>query len=208
MPLFPLFIDINNKNCTVIGAGKVAYRKICTLLKYGAIITVISPFVCEQIYKLNNNNIKLIEREYIYGDLKNSYIVLACAYEYINIQVYEEIKYTNIYFNCAKPSEKSNFNFPSIVNKGMLSIGISTNGAYPALSSYIRNGIEDILPENIDIYIDILNNFRLKVFSEIEAPETRQKLLKNAIDAIDYTINPIEYNKNILRLLEVYKNED
>ena len=67
---FPLFIDINGKKVLIIGAGKVAYRKAVTLLKYGADITVITKQIKEE--KFNNlKNIRIITEEfsekYFYG---------------------------------------------------------------------------------------------------------------------------------------------
>lgn len=207
--MFPMFLDINTKNCIVIGAGQVAYRKISTLLEYGAKIIVISPNICEQIFKLNKDaKVKIMQRKYKYGDLQNAYIVLACASETVNIQVYNEVRNKNIFFNCAKPFEHSNFIFPAVVNRGLLNIGISTNGASPSLCSHIKKHIDSILPINMSEYIEILAEFRLKVMSEIQSPTLRQKILKKASTSIDYSIEPEQYNKNILEMLEVFKNEN
>lgn len=207
--MFPMFLNISTKNCIVIGAGQVAYRKISTMLKYGTTITVISPNICEQIFRLNKDSkVRIIQREYEYGDLENAYIVLACASESINIKVYNEVKNKNIFFNCAKPSEYSNFIFPAIVNRGLLNIGISTNGASPSLCSHIKKHIDNILPINMSEYIEILAEFRLKVMSEIQSPALRQKILKKAATSIDYSIEPQQYNRNILKMLEGFKNEN
>lgn len=207
--MFPMFVDISNKSCIVIGAGEVAYRKISTLLNYGALITVISPKICTCIFELNQNSkLKIIERKYRYSDLENAYMVLACATQAVNIQVCNELKNKNIFFNCAKPSEYSNFMFPAVINRGALTIGISTNGASPSLCSHIKKQIDDVLPINIGEYIEVLAKFRLKVMSEIQSPKLRQKILKKVTTSIDYSIEPKQYSKNILELLEVLKNEN
>ena len=59
---FPVFLNIENKNCLVIGGGKVALRKINKLLEYKASITVISKNIIKEIKLLKN--IKIIEKEF------------------------------------------------------------------------------------------------------------------------------------------------
>ena len=60
---FPVFLNIENKNCLVIGGGKVALRKINKLLEYKASITVISKNIIKEIKLLKN--IKFIESEFV-----------------------------------------------------------------------------------------------------------------------------------------------
>ena len=50
---FPLFIDLKNKNILVIGAGKIAFRKVETLLKYSAKITIITKDNCVELEKMS-----------------------------------------------------------------------------------------------------------------------------------------------------------
>lgn len=206
--MFPLFVDIENKKCIIIGAGNVAYRKISTLLKYNADITVISPEICENIQNLyTKNRLKVIKRNYKNGDLKDAFMVIACACEAVNLAVFEEIKLKNIYFNCSKPSDLSNFNFPSIIKKGKLNIGISTAGSYPLLASAIRKEIEGTLPENIDIYLELLSKFRLKVIREVES-DKRKFILNEALKLLDFNIEANDYERTILKVLEEFKDED
>ncbi|TXL14907.1 hypothetical protein BMR05_05475, partial [Methylococcaceae bacterium HT4] len=59
MDYFPLFIDLKNKNCLVVGAGEVAARKVELLAKAGAIITVVAPEISNNVTQLAANNPKL-----------------------------------------------------------------------------------------------------------------------------------------------------
>ena len=47
--IYPINLAVENKNCFVIGGGKVAYRKICGLLDAGALVEVIAPKICADI---------------------------------------------------------------------------------------------------------------------------------------------------------------
>ena len=54
MGYFPFFIDIKNKNCLIVGGGKVACRKIKKLIPYGPIIKVVAEDICEDILSLES----------------------------------------------------------------------------------------------------------------------------------------------------------
>lgn len=43
--MFPIMLNIRGRKCTVAGGGNVAERKVKTLLKYGADVTAVSPFL-------------------------------------------------------------------------------------------------------------------------------------------------------------------
>lgn len=52
MAYFPAFIDITKKRCLVVGGGKVAARKVETLLRYGADVEVFAEVICSRIREL------------------------------------------------------------------------------------------------------------------------------------------------------------
>lgn len=52
MQYYPIFLDIKNKPCVVIGGGKVAERKVVSLLDAGAKVLVISPEITPTLKKL------------------------------------------------------------------------------------------------------------------------------------------------------------
>lgn len=78
---FPVFLNIENKNCLVIGGGKVALRKINKLLEYKVSITVISKNIIKEIKLLKN--IKIIEKEFEEYDnleyLKKFFLIIAAT---------------------------------------------------------------------------------------------------------------------------------
>ena len=48
-PFFPMFIDLSKKKVVVIGGGRIAGRRIRTLLSFAGQICVIAPEVTEEI---------------------------------------------------------------------------------------------------------------------------------------------------------------
>ena len=77
---YPIFLNLQGKKCVVVGGGKVALRKVKMLLDCGADVTVISPKPCPEIVKLSKDEaIRLIQRDYETGDLKDAVIAMACT---------------------------------------------------------------------------------------------------------------------------------
>ena len=52
MSYFPFMIELNNERCLIAGGGTVAYRKVCSMLEFGAVVTVVSPEFCPELLKL------------------------------------------------------------------------------------------------------------------------------------------------------------
>ena len=54
MSYFPFMIEMNNERCLIAGGGTVAYRKVCSMLEFGAVVTVVSPEFCPELLELVN----------------------------------------------------------------------------------------------------------------------------------------------------------
>ena len=52
MSYFPFMIELNNERCLIAGGGTVAYRKVCSMLEFGAVVTVVSPEFCPELLEL------------------------------------------------------------------------------------------------------------------------------------------------------------
>lgn len=211
MPFFPLFVDIKDKNCIFIGGGKVAARKIETLVEFGARIRVISPDAVETITKLNmENKLEYIKREYRDGDIEGAFLVFAATSDRdLNERVYQEAVRRNIFVNVADSPKECTFVFPSIISRHELVIGISTSGSYPALSKKIRMKIDEMLPQSTGDWFGVLKEYRKKAAEKIKDEEKRKRFLNELLDmVIDSQDNRSDIEYKIKGLFEVYKNEE
>ena len=141
---FPLFIDLRNKNALVIGAGKIAFRKVETLLKYGAKITVITKEIKEEkFFNLKNIDIKI--GEFNETLLENRFIVVAATDNpEFNRYIYELCNSKNILVNNITSKEEMNCRFASILETEEYQIAISANGN-PTKSKALKNKLKEIL---------------------------------------------------------------
>ena len=145
---FPLFIDLRNKSALVIGAGKIAFRKVETLLKYGAKVTVITKEIKEEkFFNLKNIDIKI--GEFNETLLKNRFIVVAATDNpEFNRYIYELCNSKNILVNNIISKEEMNCRFASILETEEYQIAISANGN-PTKSKALKNKLKNILENQI-----------------------------------------------------------
>ncbi len=186
MAYFPLFIDLKGKKVLIIGAGKVAYRKIEKLMPFGAEIYVVAKEVKDKRILEIKNNINLELREFKLDDLENKDIVIN-ATDDIELQklVYEKCIELKIPINSVDSPKYCSFIFPAYIKEDEIVIGISTSGKAPILSKWLKDLIKDCLPKNLNL-----------IFKEVSE---KRRLLKNKK-------NRLEILKNILKKLEKGKN--
>lgn len=141
---FPLFISLKDKNTLVIGAGKIAIRKVETLLEYGANVTVITKEIREEKF-LTLKNIDIKIGEFDEALLKDKFLVVAATdNSEFNRYIYELCNSKNILVNNITSKEDMNCRFASILETEDYQIGISAKGN-PSKSKALKNRLKEIL---------------------------------------------------------------
>ncbi len=210
---YPAMINIENKNCLVIGGGKVALRKIKSLLDYNVNITVISPKLCSELEDiLSQNKINWLKKSYNTIDIKDSnFIFVATNDKSVNKMVYKDAKKKNILVNVVDNSDLCDFIIPSKVKRGDLTISISTNGKSPALAKKIREELEERFGDSYKTFVNLLGEVRELASERIKDIKTREALYKNLVysDYIEQLNNDDknQVKKRMIELLETYKKD-
>ncbi|MBL6644060.1 MAG: bifunctional precorrin-2 dehydrogenase/sirohydrochlorin ferrochelatase [Flavobacteriaceae bacterium] len=162
--LYPIFLKAAQLEFLVVGGGYVALEKLSFLYKSSpeAKVTLIAPFVrSETLGFIKEKPVTVIKKEYQESDLENKNIVIATTdSEAVNLKVNLDCKKRKILVNVADTPDQCDFYMGSIVTKGNLKIGISTNGKSPTLAKRMRQFLEDILPEEIDPLLETLRKYR------------------------------------------------
>ena len=129
-PLFPLFTDISGYKIVIVGGGSVALRRVRTLLSFASDLTVVAPKVRPELEKLAEaGRVRLERRPYRREDLYAAQLVLAATDDrQVNEDVYSACKGLRILVNVASDRRKCDFQFPSVVLKDEISVGITGNG--------------------------------------------------------------------------------
>jgi siroheme synthase-like protein len=165
---YPIFLNLKNKKCVVVGGGRVAYRKIKTLLDCGAKVVVISPDFCKDILQLKRNcSIKLIKRPYRIDDIKDASIVIAATdNKYVNRKVSKDSKKIKAIVNVVDSISESDYIVPAFFRRGSLTIAISTGGKSPLLARMIRERLEKDFGKEYELLIHLVGNLRSEIKNE------------------------------------------
>jgi precorrin-2 dehydrogenase / sirohydrochlorin ferrochelatase len=144
---YPLFLDVVGQPVVVIGAGRVATRKIRTLLAAHARVTVISPTASPSIRQFARaKRVRWLRRRFRRGDLRGARLVMAATDDLkTNGLVCAEAKRRGLLVNCAAPPAAGNFIVPSLVHRGGITLAISTGGTSPAFAKRLRRDLERFL---------------------------------------------------------------
>ena len=161
----PVFLDLEGKKCVVIGGGQVALRKVRMLLGCGADITVISLAFHPNLSSLAENGaIRLIQRPYKTGDLRDAVLVIsATGQRETNRKIAREAGKRGIWINVADDPKRSGFIVPSFFRRGGLTIAVSTSGMSPALARKIRTKLEQDFGEEYQRLLSLIEEVRSMV---------------------------------------------
>jgi len=142
---YPVFLDLHGKHCVIIGGGALAESKIAKLLDAGAKITLVSPKISDGLKTaLNQGSFEWLEREYQTGDLAGAFLGIAATnVRPVNERIFQEAEESGILLNVVDQPSQCTFIAPSIVNRGPVTVAISTGGASPALARKLRETLSE-----------------------------------------------------------------
>jgi precorrin-2 dehydrogenase/sirohydrochlorin ferrochelatase len=163
--LYPVFLKLENLHTLLVGAGNVGLEKLNAFLNNSpnAKVTIVADDVCYGVQKIveKNKNIKLLKRKFFISDLEGvDLLILATNNRSLHERTKVEARKRRILTNVADTPDLCDFYLGSVVQKGDLKIGISTNGKSPTFAKRFREYMEDALPDNLQELIDNLNTFR------------------------------------------------
>ncbi len=179
MEMFPIFLKLQQRPCLVVGAGTIAAPKIDSLLRAGAIVTVVAPEASAELAEsAAQQHFRWIAREFETADLDGVFLVItATDRQPINHRVAEEARARNILCNSVDDPPDCDFFYPSVVRRNDLQIAISTAGKSPALAQRLRAEIDALLDEDAGTWLDSLGETRLHILSRFPASEERKQAL-------------------------------
>ena len=128
---FPIFLDIEGKKIWVYGGGKIATRRIQTLMEFGPLLEVVAPEALTKIEKADRRGELVWRRKrYQEGEIpKELFMVLAATDDNeVNEKIYRECRKKEVLVNICSNRNHCMFQFPGIALKGELVIGINGGG--------------------------------------------------------------------------------
>ena len=165
---YPLHVRIEGKKCLVVGGGKTAERKVSTLLRYGGKVVLVSPDATGYIRSQSNKKrIVWHRRSFKLSDLNGAFLVFSTTGSgELNIKIGREAEKRSILFNLADNPEACDFISPSLLERGHLTVSISTDGLAPLLSKKIRQDLEKYFGKEYRRYTELVAKVRSVIIAD------------------------------------------
>ena len=162
MGYYPIFLEMKDRRCVVIGGGAVAQRKVEGLLAVGANVTVVSPSITDGLRDLlGQDKIRHVAREYRAGDRAGYDLVfVATDNSEVNAAVSSEAQSLHIWVNSADDPDRCDFILPAVIRRGDLTVAISTGGISPAATRAIREELDQYFREDYASFVQIAGHVR------------------------------------------------
>jgi siroheme synthase-like protein len=190
MGYYPVFLEMKDRPCVIVGGGTVAERKVEGLLAAGARVTVISPELTAALATLKEEGrLQHIARAYREGDLEGYEVaVVATDDGAVNAEVAAEGRSASgrIWVNAVDDLPNCDFILPSVIRRGDVVIAASTGGASPALARRLRQELEAFLDEDYGTLAELLREVRQELRSRriVVDPEAWQQAIDGRLRAL------------------------
>ncbi len=136
MDLLPLFVKLDGRRVVVVGTGWVAASKLDALVRAGADIRVVDPDA------------------FVPADLDGAWYAVSAATAEINGRVAEAAEARRIFVNAVDDPAHASAYLGGVIRRGGVTIAISTSGDAPALAGILREGIDALLPPDLDRWVE------------------------------------------------------
>lgn len=181
--LYSMNLRISDRNAVVIGGGKIAHRKVLGLLDAGAKVKVVSPDLTSELNGLAEaGEISWQTEQYTKKVLEGAFLVIAATNDTkTNLQVKKDALPHQL-VNLADNPEESDFQVPSVIKRGKLTIAVSTSGASPVLAKKICTQMEQMFDEQYESYLEFLAASRKEIKVSVKDEAIKRRLLRTIAD--------------------------
>ena len=191
MAYFPMFVDMTERECLIVGGGNVAYRKVMVMLDFGAKVTVVAEDICDELRKLTiddtankENRITFIKRKFERKDCDGMEMVIAATDDNaLNHEIAEYCKAKGIMVNAVDQKADCSFIFPSYIKEKNLVAAFSSSGNSPVLTQYLKGKEQEILTPFLGELNEYMGQIREKVIAEYDTEAERKRVFKEIMCA-------------------------
>jgi precorrin-2 dehydrogenase/sirohydrochlorin ferrochelatase len=198
MSYYPILVDLEGKKVLVIGGGRVAQRKIESILTFGADIQVISREMTPELRNLiDNGKIGFIGPEFNEKSLQDAFLVITATDDpLLNHRVSEMAKRKNILVNAVDQPLDCSFIVPSVLRRGDLVIAVSSSGKSPALAKKIRKALSGQFGDEYGAFLVMMGRLREEIIPSGLSQEEKSRIFRELVNSsIPDGIRDKKYNE-------------
>ncbi|MDI9586719.1 MAG: bifunctional precorrin-2 dehydrogenase/sirohydrochlorin ferrochelatase [Acidobacteriota bacterium] len=184
---FPISLRVDGHKCLVVGGGRVAERKIKALLRAGAMVRVVARDPSPMVQQLaGQGTLELHVRDYAHPDLDGVFLVIVATDDAVlNATVSEECRRRGLLVNVVDQPALCNFYVSAQIERGPVSISVSTGGTAPALAKHLRMLLESVVGDEHGSLAELMGELRPEVLARYDQQPDRaaawQRLLQSDI---------------------------
>lgn len=184
MDFLPIFQDVRAKPCLVVGGGATAARKVGSLLRAGAAVTVIAPALVDELaQKAHAGQVHHMARRFEPNDIADNRLVIAATDDReVNRRIAEQANALQIPVNVVDDPDACTFLLPSIVDRSPVVIAISTGKASPVLARLLRTRLESIIPAGYGRLADLCARYRDRVKARFVEQRDRRRFWDRVLE--------------------------
>ena len=149
--LFPVFLNLTDRPVVLVGGGAVAYAKLGELVRAGAHVTVVAPEIRPEIASFDG--LIIVQREFVPRDLDGAWFVIAAASPEVNRGVAAAAEDRHVFVNAVDDAAGASAYAGGVFRRGGVTIAVSTEGRAPALAGLLREGLEELVPEDVETWV-------------------------------------------------------
>jgi siroheme synthase-like protein len=186
---YPVNLLVAGRRCVVVGAGRIAARKIAALLEAGAVVHVVAPELGPQVRGWQASEAVTVDaRPFVPTDLDGAWLATSATPDpAVNQAVYDAAEARRIFINAADDPERCSFTLMSVVRQGDLVVTIGTGGRSPALATYLKDHVASEMGPEWGVLLDLLSEERERLRAGGTSSETldwRRALDSGMLDLI------------------------
>jgi uroporphyrin-III C-methyltransferase/precorrin-2 dehydrogenase/sirohydrochlorin ferrochelatase len=192
MDFLPIFLNVRDQPCLVVGGGEVAARKCALLLRAGARVTVLAPAL-SAAFDADLAAARITQRAASFRDedLDGFAVAIAATSDQaVNRAVAAAARARRIPVNVVDQPALSSFILPSIIERAPLVVAVSSGGASPVLARLLRARLESLIPAGYGRLAALAGAFRDRVKARFKPPERRrfwERVLQGPIAELVFT---------------------
>jgi uroporphyrin-III C-methyltransferase/precorrin-2 dehydrogenase/sirohydrochlorin ferrochelatase len=184
MDYLPLFFQLNNKPCLIVGGGTIALRKAGLIIKSGAILHVVAHEICTELRQLavqSGGDWRL--GDYTAADLEQRYLVVAATDdEALNSQVSADAHQRHMPVNVVDNPSLCSVILPAIIDRSPLVIAVSSGGQSPVLARLLRAKLESSIPASYGHLARLVGQFRDRVKARFSSMDERKNFWESVLE--------------------------
>jgi uroporphyrin-III C-methyltransferase/precorrin-2 dehydrogenase/sirohydrochlorin ferrochelatase len=180
MQLLPVFLKLAGRQVLLVGAGPVATSKLGSLLEAGARVRVVAPDVTDEIASAG---VQIDRRPFRDDDVDGVWLVVAAATPDVNLAVARAAESRCVFVNAVDDPLPASAYLGGVLRRDGVTVAISTDGHAPAIAGLLREGLDAMLPRDLDRWMATAEEMRTRwratgVPMEARRPELLEALVR------------------------------